>query len=196
MPQQQAFLVVHKMALFNDEWYDDFTLEVQGVNPAGLFTSRAEAEAAAHAWTRDKLRGSTFDDLEVDEDTDERLAELVGQPGDLDADLAKALPGFASRRHPLPATLTDAQLDGFLQRTGLRMYHVIEADVDEFEVKLAQSLLALTPQRPNIDLEFQYDEDNDDARTEVIETSDDPAVERLNRITALFGRQYANGIPM
>lgn len=195
MPKQPAYLVVHKLALYNDEWYDDFTLEVGAANPAALFASVAEAEAYVQTQTRELLRGHSFDELELGELEEMALAEAVAQAGTFDPSLGRTLEQFLENRgQPLPKSLTDAQLDAFVQISGLQMFHILETETSDFDLALAQAVLALTPQRPFVGLEFEYDEDDDDARSEVIEETVDPAAERLNRVTQLFGRKYAAGI--
>lgn len=195
MTKQKAYLVVHKLALFNDEWYDDFTLEVGAANPAALFSSRAEAEAFVQTHTRELLRGHSFDELELDELEESALAEALKQSGTFDPALSRSLQAFLENRgNPLPQSLTDAQLDVVLAVSGIQMFHILETEASDFDVALAQSALSLTPERPFVGLEFEYDEEDDDTRSEVIEASDDPATERLNRVTQLFGRKYATGI--
>ena len=195
MPKQHAYLVVHKLALYNDEWYDDFTLEVGAANPAALFASRAEAGAYIQNQTRGLMRGHSFDELELDEQEEYALAEALQRSGTFDPSLSHNLEQFLENRgKPLPHTLTDAQLDVILAVSGLQMFHILETEASDFDVALAQSALALTPDRPFVGLEFEYDEENDDARSEVIEESVDPAAERLNRVTQLFGRKYVTGI--
>lgn len=192
-----AYLLVHKLAQFNDEWYEDHTLDLQGVNPAGLYDSLEEAETAARVLTVRAMRGASFDDLEVSEEADLALEEWLGDPGPFEPQLLKALSGFQSRQHPLPAWLSDAQLGELLDRTGLRLFHVIETLAPTAEVALAQSLLAQTPQRPEIDLSFEFEDDSGDDLDEprqVIDESDDPAVQRLNRVTGLFGRRYVTDL--
>lgn len=195
MSKQKAYLVVHKLALFNDEWYDDFTLEVGAANPAALFESRAEAEAFVQSHTRELMRGHSFDELELDELEEMALAEALERTGTFDPALSHSLQAFLDDRgKALPKTLTDGQLDAIVAVSGLQMFHILETEASDFEVRLAQSALALTPEHPFVALEFEYDEENDDARSEVVEESDDPAVQRLNRVTQLFGRSYATGI--
>lgn len=194
-----AYLLVHKIALYNDEWYTDHTEHLIGVNPAGLYATRHEAQAAARAATRASLRGATFDDLELDEDTNLQLARLVARPGDLSPALSAALPDFHARRAALPADLSDTDLDTLIDRTGLSAYHILESHSDTFDLTLAQAVLALTPQRPDVDVCFEHEDDDGrelDPPRQVIEASADPAVQRLNRVTALFGRRYATGIPL
>lgn len=194
-----AYLLIHRLAQFNDEWYDDHTLSLDGVNPAGLYDTRAEAEAVARRLTIQAMRGASFDDLEVDEGADLALTALLDTPGRLDPAVREAYRGFQSRQQPLPAWLTDQQLGNLLDVTGLTLFHIIDTQVPAFEVALAQSLLALTPGRPPIDLTFDYEDDAGtelDVPRQVIENSDDPAVQRLNRVTQLFGRRYATGLPL
>lgn len=191
----KAYLVVHKLALFNDEWYDDYTLELGAANPAALFQSRAEAEAYVQTQTRALMRGHSFDELELDGLEERALAQALAQSGTFDPELSQSLQAFLENRgQPLPQTLTDGQLDAFLKVSGLQMFHILETEVSDFDLALAQSALALTPERPFVGLEFEYDEENDDARSEVIEETDDSAAERLSRVTQLFGRKYATGI--
>lgn len=195
----KAYLVVHKIALFNDEWYDDYTLEVGAANPAALFASRAEAESYVLTQTRELLRGHSFDDLALDEEEESALADGLDRAGTFDPQVAQALQQFLEDRgKPLPSTLTDAQLDLILAVSGVKMFHILAAEASEFDFALAQSLLALTPERPFVGLEFEYDEEHEEEPdyqpAELIEESDDPVVKRLNRVTALFGRRYADGI--
>lgn len=194
-----AYLLIRRLAQFNDEWYMDHTLSLEGVNPAGLYASREEAGAAARRLSIQAMRGANFDDLEVDEDTDAALTALLDTPGRLDPALRAAYRGFQSRQRPLPAWLTDEQLGDLLDRTGLTLFHIIDTRVPAFELALAQSLLALTPGRPPIDLTFDHEDDTGtelDVPRQVIGDSDDPAVQRLNRVTRLFGRRYASGLPV
>lgn len=194
-----AYLVVHKIALFNDEWYDDLTLQVNVANPADLFSTRAEAEAYVLTQTRELMRGHSFDDLEMNEDEEYALTEALALPGTFDPEVSRSLEMFLEKRsRPLPTSLTDAQLDAILTASGLEMFHILEAEASDFEVALAQSTLALTPERPFVGLEFNYDEEHEDDEDyrpeELIEDIDDPAAARLNRVTELFGRKYATGI--
>lgn len=194
-----AYLLIHRLAQFNDEWYDDHTLTLDGVNPAGLYDSRDEAESAARRLTIQAMRGADFDDLEVDERAGLALTALLDTPGRFDPVVREAYRGFQSRQRPLPSWLTDDQLGDLLELTGLTLFHVIDTQVPAFEIALAKSLLALTPGRPPIDLTLDHEDDAGtelDVPRQVIEDSDDPAVQRLNRVTQLFGRRYATGLPL
>lgn len=199
MPQQKAYLVVHKLALFNDEWFNDYTLEVGVANPAALFATQAEAQTYVQTRTRELMRGKSFSDLELDQPEELALQHALKQPGTFDPALNKTLQSFLNDRNKaLPGTLTDEQLDAILTVSHLKLFHILEAEIDDFNRTLAQSTLALTPERPFIGMEFWYDENHEEEPDykpgEVIEETDDPAAERLNRVTALFGRKYATGI--
>lgn len=192
---QKAYLVIHKMALYNDEWYDDFTLEVGAANPAALFATRAEAEAYLQAKTRELVRERSIGELELGELEEDALMTALEQPGTFDPVVRNSLESFLKSGDTLlPETLTDEQLDTILAVSGIQMLHILETETSDFDLALAQSMLALTPERPFVGMEFEYDEENDDARSEVVEESDDPAAQRLNRVTQLFGRKYATGI--
>lgn len=198
MTPAPAYLVVHKLAQFTDEWYHDYTVTLEGVNPAGLYATREGAEFAILTLTRRAMRGATFDDLQLDEETDYRLAELLERPDTLDPVLRSSLPGFVSRAKPLPANLSDVQLDTLIEQAGICLYHILETELDDGTRQVAQAALILTPQRPFIGLELCYEEEDEDGEhpQQEIAESDDPAVARLNRVTQLFGRRYANHLPL
>ncbi|MDV6374208.1 hypothetical protein [Deinococcus arenicola] len=198
MTARPAYLVVHKLARFGDEWYWDYTTDLGGVNPAGLYETREQAEAAILTLTRRAMRGATFDDLQLDEETDYRLAELLKQPDKLSPILRSSLPGFVSRMKPLPTNLHDVQLDRLIEQAGICLYHILETELDDSRRQVAQAALLLTPQRPNVGLQIYYEEEDEDAEhlQQEIAESDDPAVARLNRVTQLFGRRYANHLPL
>ncbi len=198
MTTRPAYLVVHKLARFTDEWYQDYTTDLEGVNPAGLYKTRKQAEAAILILTRRAMRGADFDTLQLDEETDLRLAELLKQPESLDPLLRTVLPEFLRRDKRLPPNLSNTQLDTLIERGGVQMFHILETELDEPRRQVAQAALLLTPQRPNVGLQIYYEEEDEDAEQpqQEIAESDDPAVARLNRVTQLFGRRYANHLPL
>ncbi|WP_139322643.1 hypothetical protein [Deinococcus marmoris] len=162
MTARPAYLVVHKLAQFTDEWYQDYTTDLEGVNPAGLYETQEQAEAAILTLTRRAMRGATFDDLQLDEETDYRLAELLKQPDKLSPILRSSLPGFVSRMKPLLANLSDVQLDRLIEQAGICLYHILETELDEGTRQVAHAALILTPQRPFIGLELCYEEEDED----------------------------------
>lgn len=200
MTPQKAYLVVQKLAIYNDVWYDDWTLDGEAANPTALLNSRAEAEALVRHLTREAMRGAVWSDLEPDEATLRAIERLPNESGTLDPVLAKSLHERSSQGGDIPATLTDGELDSLIDVLGIQLYFILETEAQEFDIRLAQSLLELTPERPRVyvrrELEFVFNEDFDmdskeQIRVERIDPSDDPAVQRLNRVTALFGRKYA-----
>ena len=196
----KAYLIVHKLAIYNDVWYDDWTLQSEAANPTALLNSRAEAEALVRHLTRETMRGAMWSDLESDEATLRAIERLPNESGTLDPALAKTLhEGYIQGWH-IPATLTDGELDSLIELLGIQLYFILETEAQEFDIRLAQSLLELTPERPRVyvrrELEYVFDQDFDvDSKEQIsverIDPSDDPAVQRLNRVTALFGRKYA-----
>lgn len=191
----KAYLVVHKLALYNDVYYDDWTLEGTAANPTALLTSRAEAEGLVRRLTRQAVRDAgTLRDLRPNEATYLAVYDLQNIPGIEDPALLEMLRKANDWDWVIPETLTDAQLDSIIAALGLQVYYILETEADEFEITLAQSLLELTPERPRIyvyhDLDWPSAE-ADDELVERIDPSDDPAVQRLNRVTQLFGRRYA-----
>lgn len=197
----KAYLVVHKMALYNDIWYDDWTFAGEAANPTALLTSRAEAEALVQQLTRETVRGAaTLRDLEPDEATYKAVQNIQSIPGIEDPALIRMIRRANDWEWVLPDTLTNAQLDSLIAALGIQIYFILETEADEFDLRLAQSLLELTPERPRVyvyrDLELRFNDpddlsNKDSISVERIDPSDDPAVERLNRVTALFGRKYA-----
>lgn len=162
-----AFLVVHAMALFNDEWFDDLTDVLEIANPAGLYRTRADADAAVRAWTRAAVRGASWNDLLLGE---EGTAALHGHDGPLP--------------DPLPASLTDLETDDLIERLQVQLFHVLETTLPHEEFLDAHRTLTGTPERPTAVPGY------DDHGEAVFPELDDPAAARLNRVTGLFGRRY------
>lgn len=156
------------MAMFNDEWYDDLTDVLDIANPAGIYATRAEAEAAVVGRTRATVRGAAWHELLLGQDGTDALVDMVPSPPD-----------------PLPASLTDEEVDDLVGRLHIQLFHVLEADLPATGLREAQAILSDTPERPAVVID--YDDDG-----EVMATApDDPVTARLNRVTQLFGRRYA-----
>lgn len=114
--QQRAYLVIHKIAWYNDEFYIDFTDDSKFADPAGLFNTPAEAQAYARRLTRKAMPGAYWYDLLPDLDTLHSLDTLADQPNKYGLK-----PNFQAGE-VIPQNLTDGQLDELIDLIGVKIF--------------------------------------------------------------------------
>lgn len=173
MSQRPAYLIVPRIAFYNDEWYDDYTTVELIADPLELFANRAEADARAQELSRLYLRQTPADGLQ--------LGEWYEQPKDPSL---KPLLDSMFNREPLPTDLSDQQIDDLLRLSDLRPFYVLETETTLQEFAQAQIILETTPLHPEFSVAYKAGEDR-------VNYQGDEAAERLNRVTQLFGRKYA-----
>lgn len=176
-----AYLIIPRIAIYNDEWYDDYTESETIADPLRLLSDKAEAEAEAQRMAREYLRSTPVDELMLGE---------TFEPSD-DPELDDVLDDlFCQQIEALPADLTDAQIDEVLRLSDLKPFYVIEAQLSRADFAEAQALLDSTPEHPRS--KVSYDPETGLPLDDIsYDYPQNEAAERLNRVTQLFGRRYA-----
>lgn len=177
MTRQPTYMIISRIAVYNDEYYFDMTGCEDIANPQGVFTDRAEAEAEAQRMGRQWLRTTSVQEMCLPSPE-----EVEG--GSDDPEIEALLEGLWDY-DDLPAELTDAQLDE-LMRLVLKPFHVIEAALTDEQRTEAQQILASTPERPAP--QVHWDEETGEPSPDY---AGNETAERLDRVTQLFGRRYA-----
>ncbi|MBZ9714668.1 hypothetical protein [Deinococcus multiflagellatus] len=186
-PAQRGYLVFGHHLIYNDEYCEvDEAAAASYVNPAGIYTTLNAAQAACEQQSLDELRQAHTDTLILDEASRERLrAYQDSQPpqdSTLNERLRAVLAGMVYGEHQQPFVfLSDEELQAIRDDLGLPSTHgILEADLDAEQVTQAQQLLDSTPDHPG---EWQFNDFLEDF-------AEDEAVQRLERVTRLFGRSY------
>lgn len=194
------YLIMRQIALFNDEFYDDLSLNYDVANPVSLFTTKEEALAEVRRITRKAIAGMEFWELGLGE----HGAFLAYEPEDLTPQQAKRLgPKLIEvvkslMGHGMPTDLRDDELDALIDVLDINLYQVLEEELEPQQIMKAGGILQSETRRPDVGalIDGEETEDGEWSYNMIITENPDPAVDRLNRVTALFGRRYVNHAQM
>lgn len=191
---QTAYLVIHKLAVYNDEFYEDMTEEAEVANPAAIFTSFEEAETYVQAMTRNAMCGADLQELMLDEDGATALLDTDAEnPLDdeqlyIPQEARDILNRCLEKDERLPTNLTDEVADELIAYLNVELFYVIETKLTPQQFSTAQITLEGIQERPPF---WEYYDQEGNA---YLDYGGNEAAERLDRVTQLFGRRYATDL--
>jgi hypothetical protein len=204
-----AYLVIPMMSYYNDNWYEDYTLNWGAINPDKLFNddSLAYQYMEQQTLTALHLDGVIADKITNCEQsgayTTLKEADFEGRTNLLGLTPSPSLSQWldlSSFREALPKQLSDAELLALSRLLDLRFFYIFETQMSATEFSAATSILNGTPERPEVEEEpicvaiLNHPYLGPLASRPMLSTlsPDEAAIAaRLERVTQLFGKRYA-----